>query len=57
MLTRRFLLSTVLALAPVPTARAVLTYSRLVVFGAGLFDWCRWDPLTDFRYPPSAKAA
>lgn len=59
MLTRRFLLSTVLALALVHPAKAdpMLNYSKFVVFGDGLSDQGRWGALTDFRYPPSPPFA
>ncbi|MFN4203378.1 MAG: SGNH/GDSL hydrolase family protein [Tabrizicola sp.] len=59
MISRRFLLSTVLALALVPKAKAdpMLPYSRLVVFGDGLSDQGRWGPLTGYRYPPSPPFA
>lgn len=57
--TRRFLMSTALALALVPQATSdpMFSYSKFVVFGDGLSDQGRWGPLTDFRYPPSPPFA
>lgn len=59
MLSRRSLVGAALA-APIATlakAEAMLTFSRLVVFGDGLSDQGRWGPLTGYRYPPSPPFA